>query len=50
MEGKMPRQIPIIEMIDAMVENDYAEMKKKAENRDAWRCWVLRTWRKAGND
>jgi len=47
MEGKRLRRRPRIGMIDDLVGNSYVEMKGRAENRDAWRYWVLRTCSKA---
>ena len=50
MEGKRPRGRPRIGMIDDLIENSYVEMKRRAENRDAWRYWMPRTCRKAENE
>ena len=50
MEGKRPRGRPRIGMIDDLIENSYVEMKRRAENRDAWRYWMPRTCHKAENE
>ena len=36
-------------MIDDLKEGNYAEMKRRAEDRDRWRTWMPRTCREAEN-
>ena len=49
MEGKRRRGRPSIGMIDDLKESSYVEMKKRAQDREAWRSWVSRTCREAEN-
>ena len=49
MEGRSRRGRPRIGMIDNLKESSYVEMKKRAEDREAWRSWVSRTCREAEN-
>ena len=50
MEGNKPRGRPRIRIIDDLIENSYVEMKRRAENRDAWKYWMPMTSRKAENE
>jgi hypothetical protein len=45
MEGKRPRGRPRIGMLEELKEGSYGEMKRRAEDRDSWKCWVPRTCR-----
>jgi len=51
MEGKLnckrPRGRPRIGMLEELKEGSYVDMKRRAENRSRWRCWVPRTCREA---
>ena len=47
MEGRRPRGRPRIGMLDELKEGSYTDMKRRAEDRLKWRCWVPRTCRKA---
>ena len=49
MVGKKPRGRPRMGMIDDLKEGNYAEMKRRAEDRDKWRAWMPSTCRKAEN-
>jgi hypothetical protein len=49
MTGKRPRGRPRMGMIDDLKEGNYAEMKRRAEDRDKWRTWMPRTCREAEN-
>ena len=49
MTGKKPRGRPRMGMIDDLKEGNYAEMKRRAEDRDRWRTWMPRTCREAEN-
>ena len=49
MENKRPRGRPRIGMIDDLMEGSYVSMKRRAEDREEWRSWLLRTCRKAEN-
>jgi len=40
MEGKRPRGRPRFVMIDDLKEESYVKMKRRAEDRVAWRCWM----------
>ena len=44
-----PRGRPRMGMIDDLKEGNYAEMKRRAEDRDKWRTWMPRTCRVAEN-
>jgi len=41
MEGKRPRGRPRNGMLDELMVKSYGNMKRKAENRDEWRNWML---------
>jgi hypothetical protein len=43
MEGKRPRGRPRIGMLDELKEDSYDAMKRLAEDRQQWRCWMPRT-------
>lgn len=47
MEGTTPRGRLRIGVIDDLIESSYVEMKRRAKNKDAWRYWISRTYRKA---
>jgi len=38
--GKRPRGRPRFVMIDDLKEESYVKMKRRAEDRVAWRCWM----------
>jgi len=40
MEGKRPRGRLRFGMIDDLKEGSYVKMKRRAEDRVAWRCWM----------
>ena len=40
MEGKRTRGRPRMGMIDELKGDSYVNMKRRAENRDEWRCWT----------
>jgi hypothetical protein len=40
MEGKRPRGRPRMGMIDDLKEGSYVAMKRRAEDREKWRCWM----------
>jgi hypothetical protein len=40
MEGKRPRGRPRMGMIDDLKGGSYVNMKRRAEDRDDWRCWT----------
>lgn len=46
-EGRRGRGRPRAKMLDDMIEDSYANMKRKAQNRGEWRGWVPWTCRKA---
>jgi len=46
MEGKRPRGRPRMGMLQELLEGSYGDMKRRAEDRDKWKCWVPRTCRK----
>lgn len=43
MEGKRCRGRRRIGMLDELIEESYDEMKRRAQNRHAWKCWLPRT-------
>ena len=43
MDGKRSQGRPRIGMTDMLKVTTYQDMKKKAENREEWRCWLPRT-------
>ena len=45
----MARGRPRLGMISDLKEGSYVEMKRRAEDREAWRSWVPRTCMKAEN-
>ena len=47
MEGRKTRGRPRMGMLEELKEGSFADMKRRAENRMEWRCWVPRTCRKA---
>ena len=49
MKGKRPRGRLRIGMIDELKEGSYVNMKRRAEDREKWRCWMPRTCRRAEN-
>ena len=49
MKGKKARGRPRLGMISDLKEGSYVEMKRRAEDREAWRSWVPRTCMKAEN-
>lgn len=46
MEGKKTRGRPRIGMLEEIKEGSFAKMKRKAEDRNQWSCWMPRTCRK----
>ena len=40
LEGKRPRGRPKIRILDELKKGSYVDMKRKAEDRQMWRCWV----------
>ena len=49
MECKKTRGRPRIGMIDDLKESYYVQMKRRAQEGEAWRSWVPRTCREAEN-
>ena len=49
MEGRRGRGRPRTGMLDDLKETSYVNMKRRAEDREAWKVWVPRTCRKAEN-
>ena len=49
MEGKRGRGRPRLGMISDLKEGSYVNMKRRAEDREAWRSWVPRTCLRAEN-
>jgi hypothetical protein len=47
MEGKKPRGRPRLGMLTGLKEGSFVDMKRRAENRWQWKCWVPGTCRKA---
>ena len=45
MDGKRSRGRPRIGMLDELKEGSYQQMKRRADNRSEWRCYVHRTCR-----
>ena len=45
MEGKRCVGRPRIGMLEELKEGSYANMKRRAEEREGWRCWTPRTCR-----
>ena len=43
MDGKRPRGRRRMGMIDELKEVSYVMMKRRAEDREKWRCWMPRT-------
>jgi hypothetical protein len=43
--GKRPRGRPRMGMLEELKEGSYCDMKHRAENRSAWKCWAPRTCR-----
>jgi len=43
MVGKRPRGRPRIGMLNELIGDSYGDMKRRAENRQEWRCWTPRT-------
>ena len=41
MEGKRPRGRPRIGMLDELKKGSYVDIKRRAEDRQMWRSWVL---------
>lgn len=46
MEGKRPKGRPRIGMLEELLEDSFGNMKRRAENRLGWKCWMPRTCRK----
>lgn len=49
-EGKRGKGRPRVKMLDDMIEDSYASMKRKAQNRARWRNWMPRTCREAEHE
>lgn len=47
MECRKPKGRPRIGMLEELKEGSYGDMKRRAENRYDWRCWMPRTCREA---
>ena len=47
MEGKRPKGRPRMGMLEELLEGSFLNMKRMAENRLGWKCWVPRTCHKA---
>ena len=45
MEGKRPRGRPRIGMLEELKEGSYVTMKRRAEDRERWKCWIPWTCR-----
>ena len=45
MEGKRVRGRPKMGMLHELMERSYLDMKRRAEDREGWRCWVPGTCR-----
>jgi len=43
MQGKRPRERPRIGMLNELKEGSYGQMKRTAEDREGWRCWIHET-------
>jgi hypothetical protein len=43
MEGKKPRGQPRMGMLQELKEGSFEQMKRKAEDRNQWSCWLPRT-------
>ena len=44
MEGRRPRGRPRMGMLEELKEgSSFVDMKRRAENRGEWRCWMPRT-------
>ena len=49
MENKRPRGRPRIGMIDDLMKGSYVNMKRRAEDREEWKCWLPRICFRAEN-
>ena len=49
MEGKKPRGRRRFGMLEELKEGSYEKMKRRAQDRDAWRRWIPRTCLRAEN-
>jgi len=43
MQGKRPRERPRIGMLNELKEGSYGQMKRRAEDREGWICWIHET-------
>jgi len=43
MHGKRPRGRPRIGMLNELKEGSYGQMKRRAEDRGGWKCWIPET-------
>jgi len=43
MQGKRPRGRPRIDMLNELKEGSYGQMKRRAEDRGGWKCWIPET-------
>jgi len=43
MQGKRPRGRPRIGMLNELKEGSYGQMKRRAEDRGGWKCWIPET-------
>jgi len=43
MQGKRPRGRPRIGMSNELKDGSYGQMKRRAEDRGGWKCWIPET-------
>jgi len=43
MQRKRPRERPRIVIFNELKEGSYGQIKRRAENREGWKCWIPET-------